>query len=112
MLTGQAEPGYWTNPDPLTHKVYIPSHAPKSTLRILKVSLDYYRRESQKILQMFMQGLPGAEIGQHLLLNGIVCLAYICAEKASIDEAFIDLTQVHGSLYFKLFDNCLLDWNR
>ncbi|KIK62517.1 hypothetical protein GYMLUDRAFT_223745 [Collybiopsis luxurians FD-317 M1] len=57
---GEAEPGYWDNIDSRTHKV----------------SLDYYRRESVKILNMFKEGLPGAEI-----------------EKASIDEAFIDFTK-------------------
>ncbi|OSX59100.1 hypothetical protein POSPLADRAFT_1151543 [Postia placenta MAD-698-R-SB12] len=43
---GEAEPGYWQNPDTLTHKV----------------SLDHYRRESMKILRMFQEGLPGGEI--------------------------------------------------
>ncbi|KAH9902592.1 DNA/RNA polymerase [Cubamyces lactineus] len=57
---GEAEPGYWENPDTLTHKV----------------SLDHYRRESMKIIQMFKDGLPSGEI-----------------EKASIDEAFIDFTR-------------------
>ncbi|CDO76995.1 hypothetical protein BN946_scf184298.g22 [Trametes cinnabarina] len=57
---GDAEPGYWENPDTLTHKV----------------SLDHYRRESMKIIQMFKEGLPTGEI-----------------EKASIDEAFIDFTR-------------------
>ncbi|KAF9064160.1 DNA polymerase eta [Rhodocollybia butyracea] len=57
---GEAEPGYWDNVDSRTHKV----------------SLDYYRRESEKILAMFKEGLPDAEI-----------------EKASIDEAFIDFTK-------------------
>ncbi|KAI0366284.1 DNA/RNA polymerase [Pilatotrama ljubarskyi] len=57
---GEAEPGYWDNPDTLTHKV----------------SLDHYRRESMKIIQMFKEGLPSGEV-----------------EKASIDEAFIDFTR-------------------
>lgn len=56
---GQAEPGYWDDVDTNTHKV----------------SLDYYRRESAKILTIFKDHLVGAEI-----------------EKASIDEAFMDLT--------------------
>ncbi|KAJ3557229.1 hypothetical protein NM688_g1585 [Phlebia brevispora] len=43
---GDAEPGYWDNPDTLTHKV----------------SLDYYRRESWKIYHMFKDGMPTAEI--------------------------------------------------
>ncbi|KAG7089797.1 hypothetical protein E1B28_011447 [Marasmius oreades] len=57
---GEAEPGYWDKVDSRTHKV----------------SLDYYRRESAKVLTMFKEGLPDAEI-----------------EKASIDEAFIDFTK-------------------
>ncbi|KAI0714431.1 DNA/RNA polymerase [Cerioporus squamosus] len=57
---GEAEPGYWENPDTRTHKV----------------SLDHYRRESMKIIQMFKEGLPTGEV-----------------EKASIDEAFIDFTR-------------------
>ncbi|KAK0450063.1 hypothetical protein EV421DRAFT_1899578 [Armillaria borealis] len=57
---GEKEPGYWDNVDSRTHKV----------------SLDYYRRESMKILGMFNEHLPDAEI-----------------EKASIDEAFIDFTK-------------------
>ncbi|KAI9434193.1 DNA/RNA polymerase [Lactarius indigo] len=40
------------------------------------VSLDYYRRESAKIISIFKEGLPEGEI-----------------EKASIDEAFIDFTR-------------------
>ncbi|GJE96213.1 DNA polymerase [Phanerochaete sordida] len=43
---GEAEPGYWENPDTLTHKV----------------SLDYYRRESWKIYHMFKEGLPTGEV--------------------------------------------------
>ncbi|EGN99076.1 hypothetical protein SERLA73DRAFT_168617 [Serpula lacrymans var. lacrymans S7.3] len=57
---GQKEPGYWDDVDSHTHKV----------------SLDYYRRESMKIINMFKENLPGGEI-----------------EKASIDEAFIDFTR-------------------
>ncbi|KAJ7723474.1 hypothetical protein B0H14DRAFT_3900227 [Mycena olivaceomarginata] len=58
---GEKEPGYWDNPDTRTHKI----------------SLDFYRRESVKMLQMYKDGLPeNAEI-----------------EKASIDEAFMDLTR-------------------
>ncbi|TFY60808.1 hypothetical protein EVG20_g7285 [Dentipellis fragilis] len=56
---GDSEPGYWDKPNVSTHKV----------------SLDYYRRESGKVIDIFKSGLPTGEI-----------------EKASIDEAFIDLT--------------------
>ncbi|KAG6328300.1 hypothetical protein ID866_10789 [Astraeus odoratus] len=57
---GEKEPGYWDNVDTRTHKV----------------SLDLYRRESGKIINIFKETLPSGEI-----------------EKASIDEAFIDLTR-------------------
>lgn len=57
---GEKEPGYWENVDTRTHKV----------------SLDLYRRESNKIITMFKEALPTGEI-----------------EKASIDEAFIDFTR-------------------
>ncbi|KAJ7116403.1 DNA polymerase eta [Mycena epipterygia] len=58
---GEKEPGYWENPDSRTHKI----------------SLDLYRRESVKMLQMYKDGLPeNTEV-----------------EKASIDEAFMDLTR-------------------
>ncbi|KAJ7183163.1 hypothetical protein C8R46DRAFT_1066110 [Mycena filopes] len=58
---GEKEPRYFENPDTRTHKV----------------SLDIYRRESVKMLQMYKDGLPeNAEV-----------------EKASIDEAFMDLTR-------------------
>ncbi|KAJ7106488.1 hypothetical protein C8R43DRAFT_1243826 [Mycena crocata] len=58
---GEKEPGYWENPDSRTHKV----------------SLDLYRRESVKMLQLYKEGLPeNTEV-----------------EKASIDEAFMDLTR-------------------
>ncbi|EKM58471.1 uncharacterized protein PHACADRAFT_140428 [Phanerochaete carnosa HHB-10118-sp] len=43
---GEAEPGYWENPDTRTHKV----------------SLDYYRKESWKIYHMFKEGLPIGEV--------------------------------------------------
>ncbi|KAG8900523.1 DNA-directed DNA polymerase eta rad30 [Tulasnella sp. 403] len=57
---GEAEAGYWENPRVETHKV----------------SLDYYRRESMKILNVHRECMhPGVEV-----------------EKASIDEAFFDFT--------------------
>ncbi|KAJ6570180.1 hypothetical protein DFH09DRAFT_1154251 [Mycena vulgaris] len=58
---GEKEPAYRENPDSRTHKI----------------SLDFYRRESVKMLQMYKEGLPeNTEV-----------------EKASIDEAFMDLTR-------------------
>jgi DNA polymerase eta len=56
---GENEAGYWPDVDRRTHKV----------------SLDPYRRESLKILAIFREMAPKAEL-----------------EKASIDEAFMDLT--------------------
>ncbi|KAG1905570.1 uncharacterized protein F5891DRAFT_1126263 [Suillus fuscotomentosus] len=57
---GEKEPSYWKDVDTRTHKV----------------SLDLYRRESNKIITMFKEALPTGEV-----------------EKASIDEAFIDFTR-------------------
>ncbi|KAG0705728.1 hypothetical protein DFH29DRAFT_799621 [Suillus ampliporus] len=57
---GEKEPGYWEDVNTRTHKV----------------SLDLYRRESNKIITMFKEALPTGEV-----------------EKASIDEAFIDFTR-------------------
>ncbi|KZT57954.1 DNA/RNA polymerase [Calocera cornea HHB12733] len=56
---GSRTPGYYADAQPSTHKV----------------SLDYYRRESIKVLRIFQSTLPGAEV-----------------ERASIDEAFFDLS--------------------
>ncbi|KAF8519293.1 hypothetical protein JB92DRAFT_2711024 [Gautieria morchelliformis] len=55
-----AKPTYTDSPNSVTHKV----------------SLDYYRKESKKIMNVFKEMLPGAEV-----------------ERASIDEAFIDFTE-------------------
>lgn len=44
---GEKEPGYHANPNNKSHKV----------------SLDHYRRESIKIVDMIKNTLPGAEIG-------------------------------------------------
>ncbi|KAG9017147.1 DNA-directed DNA polymerase eta rad30 [Tulasnella sp. 427] len=60
VLEGESEPGYWEDPNVNTHKV----------------SLDHYRRESMKILNLHRECMdPGVEV-----------------EKASIDEAFFDFT--------------------
>nr|VWP00898.1 3-isopropylmalate dehydrogenase (3-IPM-DH) (IMDH) (EC (Beta-IPM dehydrogenase) [Ganoderma boninense] len=89
---GEPEPGYWENPDTRTHKV----------------SLDHYRRESMKIIQMFKEGLPDGEVGECLLSHFFEALrvgrgqgqeellwpdVLLGSEKASIDEAFIDFTR-------------------
>lgn len=92
---GENEPVYVDEPDSMTHKVRgglgmmfssLPQHP--------QVSLDHYRRESMKIISIFKEDLTSAEIGEYPML-----LAYLpdthqrhIAEKASIDEAFIDLT--------------------
>lgn len=71
---GDSEAGYWDDFDRRTHKV----------------SLDPYRRESLKILAIFREMVPRGELG--------ACSACVplrgsdAAEKASIDEAFMDLT--------------------
>ncbi|GAA6039453.1 hypothetical protein JCM8097_009555 [Rhodosporidiobolus ruineniae] len=54
---GEPEPGYWEGAKPETHKV----------------SLDMYRKESKKILDVFSEFCP-------------------VVEKASIDESYLDLT--------------------
>jgi DNA polymerase eta len=59
-----------------------------------KVSLDLYRRESVKIINIFKAILPTAEVG----MNNNFILAcgrrnlYYGIEKASVDEAFVDFT--------------------
>lgn len=78
---GASEPGYWKDPDSRTHKV----------------SLDHYRRESMKIIQLFKDGLPSGEVGEcsfdlkFMEVHG--SLSRLDVEKASIDEAFIDFTK-------------------
>lgn len=83
---GDTEPGYWEDPPPSphTHKVtislllcFILSSQTDSNL--VKVSLDMYRKESRKILQVFQEFCP-------------------IVEKASIDESFLDLTSTVRSL--------------
>lgn len=57
--------------------------------------MDYYRRESAKIITIFKEGLPDGEIGTALSFDLCVCPrnSFHCStEKASIDEAFIDFT--------------------
>lgn len=77
---GESEAGYWDEVDRLTQKV----------------SLDPYRRESLKILAVFREMAPKAELGMFLPLLQQPKLCDIkstdSAEKASIDEAFLDLT--------------------
>ncbi|KAH7106557.1 hypothetical protein BKA62DRAFT_687485 [Auriculariales sp. MPI-PUGE-AT-0066] len=67
---GDLEPGYWPNPDTLTHKV----------------SLDYYRRESAKVVAIFKETVPEAEV-----------------EKASIDECFVDFSGPVRTLLLERF---------
>lgn len=45
---GEEESGYWDDPDVLTHKV----------------SLDPYRKESQKVLAIFKELVPKSEVGK------------------------------------------------
>ena len=58
------------------------------------MSLDYYRRESMKIITMFKDCLPGVEIGldsPNICNSALLCFWKL--EKASIDEAFYDFTR-------------------
>lgn len=85
---GESEAGYWGEVDPRTHKV----------------SLDPYRRESLKILAIFKEMVPKGEIGKWAwydapsIRSALHCaakrrmIAHERSEKASIDEAFLDLT--------------------
>lgn len=64
---GQEKPDYWDDVDPRTHKVcsLLSSLVDISdSLFQTKVSLDFYRRESKKIMAMFKEILIGAEIGE------------------------------------------------
>jgi DNA polymerase eta len=59
----------------------------------LKVSLDLYRRESNKIIGTFKEALPTGEVGE-MCTNIVFCSQLtLKQEKASIDEAFIDFTR-------------------
>lgn len=67
LREGDTEPGYWENPDTHTHKV----------------SLDHYRRESMKIIQLFKDGLPTGEVGEFLfgLCGGSRDLSYASVQR-------------------------------
>lgn len=72
-----------------------------------KVSLDFYRRESVKIFNMFKNGLPGAEIGKVNILFLVTSTAWRTSvnskEKASIDEEFIDFTRPVREILFQRY---------
>jgi DNA polymerase eta len=78
---GDAEPGYHEKVDSRTHKVGFSFRCGRLDLGcffsldlnrgselnaffLFKVSLDYYRRESTKIIMMFKDCLPNGEIGE------------------------------------------------
>jgi len=66
-------------------------------LTCVQVSLDYYRRESAKIIAIFKECSPDGEIGElgHVAHHELIILlihTHHESEKASIDEAFIDFT--------------------
>ncbi|GJN90929.1 hypothetical protein Rhopal_003943-T1 [Rhodotorula paludigena] len=65
---GETEPGYWDGAKPETHKV----------------SLDMYRKESRKIVEVFSEFCP-------------------VVEKASIDESYLDLTLPVRELLLKKY---------
>ena len=60
---GEKEPGYWDDVDTNTHKARWFTFLYAGSDPRPKVSLDYYRKESQKIAAMFKEELPGCEIG-------------------------------------------------
>lgn len=68
---GESEAGYWENPDVNTHKASpLTTTSTNRLIKPMQVSLDHYRRESMKILQLHRECMPpGVEV-----------------EKASIDE--------------------------
>lgn len=71
-------------------------HVPVVLYCTLQVSLDYYRRESAKIIAIFKESLPDGEIGRGSVATGaapVTLLRPPLPEKASIDEAFIDFTR-------------------
>jgi len=66
---GEKEPGYWEGVDTRTHKVCLAFFNALDTIRAflvayLKVSLDLYRRESNKIITMFKDALSTGEVGE------------------------------------------------
>lgn len=71
---GETQPAYHPNPNSETHKV----------------SLDHYRRESIKIINILKENLVGAEVGKSIsvLLPFVPRTTHIPlrTEKASIDE--------------------------
>lgn len=86
---GETEPGYWDGAKPETHKV----------------SLDMYRKESKKILNVFgdfcpivgASSWPPTDCDRRTWLCFVVHPLMLCigsgrTEKASIDESFLDLT--------------------
>lgn len=57
-----------------------------------QVSLDPYRKESAKILSIFKEMVPEGEVGGYHHVQHEVAQLKVLAEKASIDEAYMDLT--------------------
>jgi DNA polymerase eta len=97
---GEKEPGYWDDVDTRTHKVCFTYSNAADTIRsspflvaYFKVSLDLYRRESNKIIGMFKEALPTGEVGE--IRVKLISFGRLTSkqEKASIDEAFIDFTR-------------------
>lgn len=64
---GDPEPGYWENPDTKTHKVGSTMELTPGANARHQVSLDLYRRESNRVHNAFKESLPaGSELGWSL----------------------------------------------
>lgn len=80
---GEMEPKYWKHPEIKTHKVRINNLTCFGSLTIVhcKISLDLYRRESQKIITMFKDALPTGIVGApHKQALYFKLLIFICRE--------------------------------
>lgn len=106
---GEANFMHRENPSVKTHKVRLfclpttlsSSHLWLRTCRLPQISLEPYRRASDKIIKLFQRSVPDGEIGSSTSLSFLspsYTLTYPVfsfvshSEKASIDEAFLDLT--------------------
>ena len=92
---GETEPKYWEKPDVNTHKVRRAktSRETNGCKLFLKISLDLYRRESVKICSLMKELLPTGEVGMSVIMYCyLLLLSRSLTEKASVDEAFIDLS--------------------
>ena len=91
---GEAEPGYWEDPNTKTHRVVHLWNPDADTDARLYVSLDLRRRENNKIQNRFKGSIPaGAELSHWRISSHLSCgsLKICCAESsASVDECLVD----------------------